>query len=285
MINDEKLTEIISFNDLIQVVDIGANPIDGEPPYRPLMNLGLCFVIGFEPQASALANLMSKKGDMENYLPYAIGDGENHTLNICRASGMTSFFEPDQKTYESFEMFKSLGQVIEKIDIDTVRLDDVSDIKRIDFLKIDIQGGELSVFQNGRTKLKDAVFVQTEVSFVKLYKNQPSFSDIDQELRSVGYIPHCFAAIKKWPISPAVINGNPYQGVNQLLEADIVYVKDFTRDESISDDQLKRIILISHYCYGSFDLALRCILLLERRGVIPEGSQARYINSLHARTQ
>lgn len=284
MSKNETLAEILFFADMIQVVDIGANPIDGEPPYKPLMKAGLCFVTGFEPQASALAELISKKSDMENYLPHAVGDGKRHTLNICNASGMTSFFDPDQRTYDSFEMFKSLGEVKEKIDIDTVRLDDIEDIKRIDFLKIDIQGGELSVFQNGRSKLQESVFIQTEVSFVNLYIGQPSFSNVDHELRSIGYIPHCFAAIKKWPISPAIINGNPYQGINQLLEADIVYVKDFTRDERITDEQLKRIAVISHYCYGSFDLALRSILILEKRGVIPDGSQGRYIEMLSAKT-
>ena len=34
----------------IDVVDIGANPIDGDPPYRLLLDAGLCRVTGFEPQ-------------------------------------------------------------------------------------------------------------------------------------------------------------------------------------------------------------------------------------------
>jgi hypothetical protein len=95
-------------------------------------------------------------------------------------------------------------------------------------------------------------------------------------------IPHCFAAVKNWPIAPALIGNNPYQALNQLLEADIVYVRDFTRDEKLSDAQLKKICIISHYCYKSFDLALRCIYLLESRGAIAEGSQIKYLEQLKA---
>ena len=60
-------------------------------------------------------------------------------------------------------------------------------------LKIDIQGSELSVFQNGQEKLAEAVAIQTEVSFITWYLDQPSFGEVDLELRGQGFIPHCFA--------------------------------------------------------------------------------------------
>src|SRR5690606_19709200 len=115
-------------------------------------------------------------------------------------------------------------------------LDDVEEIEQLDFLKIDIQGGELAVFQSGKTKLAQAVAVQVEVSFITLYKDQPGMGEIDIELRAQGFVPHCFAAVKKWPISPCVVNNNPRQALNQLLEADIVYVRDFAHPENLSDE-------------------------------------------------
>ncbi|PQP54937.1 FkbM family methyltransferase, partial [Mycolicibacterium austroafricanum] len=84
------------------------------------------------------------------------------------------------------------GEVLERIPLSTHRLDDISEIEHLDFLKIDIQGGELAVFQNGRTKLADAVAIQTEVSFVTLYRDQPTMGDVDVEMRSQGFVPHCF---------------------------------------------------------------------------------------------
>lgn len=263
---------------LTDVVDIGANPIDGEPPYTPLLNSGLCRVTGFEPQAEALAALQAKKGPYERYLPYAVGDGGEHTLNICRGSGMTSFYEPDPATLGLFEVLQPYGEVIDRVPMSTQKLDDVPEIEHIDYLKIDIQGGELAAFQGGRSTLADTVAIQTEVSFVTLYRDQPTMGDIDVELRGQGFIPHCFAAVKRWPIAPMVVNNDPRWALNQLLEADIVYVRDFARPDSMSDEQLKHLALISHHCYGSFDLALRCVMLLEQRGSLKPGTQRQYLS-------
>jgi FkbM family methyltransferase len=274
------LEEILKLERLTEIVDIGANPIDGDPPYKPMLSKALCNITGFEPQESALAELLKKKSKFERYLPYAVGDGNIHTLNICRASGMTSLFEPDTTTLELFDVLKPLAEVTQRIVLQTRKLDEIIEIEKLDFLKIDIQGGELLVFQNGVNKLADAVAIQIEVSFVTLYKNQPTIGEIDIELRRQGFIPHCFAAVKKWAISPCVVNNNPREPLNQLLEADIVYVRDFSKPEFMTDEQLKHLAMIVHYCYGSFDLALRCVMLLEQRNALPSGSQQAYLESL-----
>jgi hypothetical protein len=96
------ICKILQLDRLTEIVDIGANPIDGAPPYKSMMDSGLCRITGFEPQEEALAELIAKKGENERYLPYAVGDGKTHVLNICRGSGMTSLFDPDPKSFEIF---------------------------------------------------------------------------------------------------------------------------------------------------------------------------------------
>lgn len=274
------LFEVLKPQRLTEVVDIGANPIDGEPPYAAMLASGLCNVTGFEPQEQALSELLRKKGPHERYLPYAVGDGGRHTLHVCRGSGMTSLYEPDPAALDLFDALKPLGQVVQKIDLQTRRLDDIAQIERLDFLKIDIQGGELAVFREGRRKLAGAVAIQTEVSFMTLYKGQPALGDVDVELRAQGFVPHCFAAVKRWPIAPCVVNGNPRQALNQLLEADLLYVRDFTHPQRMNDEQLKQLAMIAHHVYGSFDLALRCVAVLRSRGAISADAQARYLSLL-----
>jgi FkbM family methyltransferase len=265
---------------LTEVVDIGANPIDGDPPYKPMLEAGLCRVTGFEPQHEALAELRRKQGKNERYLDYAVGDGGVHTLNVCRGSGMTSLYEPDPIAFGLFGILEPMSEVIRRAEVQTRRLDAIDEIGCLDFLKIDIQGGELAVFLSGAAKLGGAVAIQTEASFITLYKGQPSFGDIDLELRHQGFVPHCFEDVKTWPIAPCIINRDPTRALNQLLEADIVYVRDFSRPELMSDEQLKHLALISHYCYKSFDLALRCVMLLEQRSAIDIGMQNEYLASL-----
>jgi hypothetical protein len=57
-------------------------------------------------------------------------------------------------------------------------------------------------------------------------------------------------------------------------------VRDFSRPELLADEQLKHLALIVHHCYGSFDLALRCVMLLEERKALPAGTQQQYLKLL-----
>ena len=278
----DPLFDLLKPDRLPAVVDIGANPIDGDPPYLPLLKKSLCRVTGFEPQPAALAALNAKKSELETYLPYAIGDGTEGTLRICAAPGMTSLFVPDPVALKHFGGFSKWGEVIGESRIATRRLDDIAEIDAVDFLKIDVQGSELAVFRSGRDKLTRAVAVQTEVSFLPLYVGQPVFGDVDLELRGLGFVPHAFAAVKNSLIAPMMNPADPYSSLNQLLEADIVYVRDFMRPDLMQSEQLKHLALIAHHCYRSYDLALNCVHHLAIRGAIAADAQTRYLGLMQS---
>ncbi len=248
-----------------RVIDIGANPIDGEPPYRPLLTAGLCELVGFEPQPEALARLQAQQGPHERYLPHVVGDGQPHTLRVCRAPGMTSLFKPDARVLRHFHGFEGWGVVEREVPVSTVRLDDVPGLTGLDYLKIDVQGSELSIFQHGRRLLAGAVVVQAEVSFIPLYEGQPHFADVDAELRAQGFVFHTFQVLNRRVLAPMLINDDPYAGLNQVLEADAVYVRDFTRFEVLDDEQLTHLALVAHEVYRSYDLANLALNELDRR--------------------
>jgi FkbM family methyltransferase len=277
------LTEILAPRRLTAIVDVGANPIDGDPPYKAMLTAGLCEVTGFEPQAHALAKLERNKGPRERYLPYALGDGTQRTLHVCELEGMTSLLQPDPAHLALFNLFPIWGQVKNQIPITTRKLDDVAEIGALDFLKMDVQGGERDVLAHAKAKLKDAVVIQTEVSFVPLYKDQPPFGEIDLMLRELGFLPHCVTGTKIWPLSPMVVGDQPNRGIRQLLETDMVYVRDFRRPSNMSAEQWKHLALVAHHCYGSYDLALKALVTLMELGVVPKGANMRYLASLPSR--
>ena len=55
------IIKILRFKSLINIVDIGANLIDGDPPYKSLLGKGLAHITGFEPNPVALEQLNLKK--------------------------------------------------------------------------------------------------------------------------------------------------------------------------------------------------------------------------------
>ena len=140
----------------------------------------------------------------ETYLPYAVGDGQEHTLNLCAYSGWTSTFVPSAAALEVFDFFKDNARVVGQMRVLTQRLDDIAEVNDIDFLKIDIQGGELAVFVHGKKKLKNAVVIQTELQFVnsstkssprsdRLIKNcalKDLFPTLSQRSRSGLFLPY-----------------------------------------------------------------------------------------------
>jgi FkbM family methyltransferase len=278
---NDALTALLRPERITDVVDIGANPIDGDPPYKSMLQNGLCRVTGFDPHPQALARLNATKSSRETYLPYAVGDGGRHILKICRGFGFASLLQPDAKALTHFPQFSELGRVIEQFPLTTHRLDDIAEIGPIDLLKIDIQGSELSVFRNGRKRLARAVAIQTEVSLVPIYEQQPVFGDVDLELRSLGFLPHMFASINKRMIAP-MQGPNPAAALNQVVEADIVYVRDFIRAEAMDDEQLKHLALIAHHCYGSFDLAMNCIHHLAARNAVAPEAKNDYVALLQS---
>ena len=141
--------------------------------------------------------------------------------------------------------------------------------------------------QRSSQKLADAVFIQTEVAYVPLYEGQPVLGELDLELRHLGFIPHCFAGIKKAIIPPFRLGSSPWKTLNQLLDGDMVYVRDFRDLSAMSMEQLKAMAIIAHGCYGSWDLSYRIIQHLESgRQILPRSCESYLgiVNGLMARS-
>jgi hypothetical protein len=169
--------------------------------------------------------------------------------------------------------------VKQKVPVQTRRLDDLAEIAAIDMLKIDVQGAELLVFKGAEEKLKRAVAIHTEVCFLHLYKNQPLFGEIDLELRRLGLIPHHIHHINRRTILPAYSEGSPNSALNQVLFADIIYIRDFTKAELMDDEQFKHLALVAHHCYKSHDLVIHCLSRLIERNAIASNAVDLFIAS------
>lgn len=263
----------------IKIVDVGANPIDGTPPYIDLLRSGIADVVGFDPNPDSLVRLNQQKTAAETYLPYAIGDGKRHTLHICKAQGMTSLLQPNPAVLNLFHGFPSWGTVMATESIDTVRLDDIAETAGLDLLKIDIQGGELMAFRNGVSRLRDALVIQTEVEFLPMYVDQPLFGDVDVFLRQQGFMFHRFFPLVSRVIAPLVNNNDIYAGMSQIFWADAIFVRDLTRLAELSPRQLIAFATIMHDCYKSIDLVMHVLTHHDQR----TGSQLAptYLENLH----
>ena len=77
-------------------------------------------------------------------------------------------------------------------------------------------------------------------------------------------------------------SATPNSCPNQIIFADVVYIRDFTKAEAMEDEQLKHLAIIAWTCYGSFDLAAHCVFrLAERKAVMPDAVEL-FMNSVVA---
>ena len=259
------LASLLEIECPINVIDIGANPIDGDAPYKPLLDSGLAQVYGFEPNLDALARLNAIKGPNETYFSSAVYDGNQQELRVCLAQGMTSLLEPNANLLNYLHGFPEWGKVEERVSIPTVRLDDINEITIVDYLKIDIQGAELEVFRNGVNRLKDCLVIHTEVNFLPMYEGQPLFSEVELYLRELGFIFHKFDPLVSRILQPMTLNNDIRGQLSQVTYADAVFVKDFTKFDQLSSKQLKKIALILNDIYESFDIVLRGLMAYDTK--------------------
>src|SRR3954463_420458 len=122
------LCEILPQEVVIEVIDIGANPIDHVPVYKPLLERGRANVVGFEPNAEALARLNAVKSERERYFPHVIGDGRARDFYFCQAPGMSSLLKPNERLLSYFNGLPEWGEVVRTERVQTRRLDDVGEI-------------------------------------------------------------------------------------------------------------------------------------------------------------
>jgi FkbM family methyltransferase len=263
----------------IHVLDVGANPLE-EPSYKGLLDLGLARVTGFEPQPAALAELNRTKGPNETYLPYAVGDGSEGTLHIMKGSGFTSLFAPFAPVARLLG-FKRGMNVLATEPMATRRLDEMAEVDRVDFLKIDVQGAELAILKHGREKLAGAMAVQTEVRLLPIYRGEPRFGALDAELARQGFAFHDFHLFNRKALaSENARRLAPEVAERQIVDADAIYLRDLARPRALSDDQLFVLAILGTGVLERPGVTVHALDLLRERGRVAQGDIERWLAAL-----
>lgn len=251
---------------LIEVVDVGALPMEGQRDvYQTLIEQALCHVVGFEPNPAGCEALRALYGKTHSFFPYFVGRGGHAVFHVCNAPATSSLYEPNMPLLDQFQKLSEVCQVVERIDVVTRRLDDIEDITRVDFLKLDVQGAELDVIEGASDRLRDVLVIQAEVEFLPLYKDQPLFADVDQALRARGFMFHRLLGWAGRTVKPLLLSATPERPVSQWLWSDAVYVRNVATWESLSPDALLRLATILHEVYKSYDLVVRALHIHDQK--------------------
>jgi len=263
----------------LQIVDVGASSLgDGTEPYAELARFCRVCVTGFEPDATALAELQGRhEGDPgRRYLPHFVGDGRAATFHETNWSLTGSLLPPNRPVLDRYQNLGSLTMARAAHAVGTVRLDDVIEPGGMDLLKIDVQGGEGLVFDGAQARLDECLLVWTEVEFLELYRGQPLFGEIDRQLRARGLQFYAFAGIGHRPLASwdGGADGVPLPRRFQQVWGDAIYLPTQERVAQLDADRALRLALITHHLLGAWDHCHAALLQFEAAGGCAGAAQA-----------
>ena len=235
-------------------VDIGAAG-EIQPRWKPFSRK--LNYIGFEPDERSISNIQNKSNNFLSYsiLPHAISDQRGDIeFNLTRVPEKSSTYEPNDKVLKKFPDFQRF-ELTEKIKLSSVPMDEILE-DEVDFIKIDIQGGELNVLKGADTTLERTLGLELEVEFIDMYKSQPLFGDLCELLSKKGFEFIDFLNLCRW-------EREDLDGLGQCIWGDALFLKG-PEDINFNKLEINKIssyftILIVH---RRFDLIERTLQLL-----------------------
>jgi FkbM family methyltransferase len=254
---------VLSMSTIPLIIDVGASDINPKIGYEDLVDSNLAQVLGFEPDPEAFMKLAQT--DNRRYIKTALGDGATHSFNVCMSSGMNSILEPDMRWLALFPGFEKWGTVKKQISVDTRRLADIEQAQSARFLKLDVQGAEMVILQNGEPLLEDLVLIQLEASPTPLYYGESTFFEIGLWLQQRGFVLHALSDINKRYLKPLGTDDNPFAGKHQIVQVDSVFIPNPLNWQLLSSERLEALAFLSHAIYRSYDLSMLAMEKLDER--------------------
>lgn len=262
---------------IVRALIVGALYVgDGREPQDGLIAKGLCQVMGFEPIDSECEKLNRLRGPTHRYFPYYIGDGGKARFYRNKSDATSSLYPTNNAVVEMFDQLPALMTTESVADVQTTRLDEISDLGDIDFVKINAQGAALQILEGGPATFSRATVVHCEVEFVPIYAGEPLFGDFDCAIRKSGFLFHRFWAVAGDSFRPLTTGHKDFRPLGQQLWAEVVYARDFTRLQEMPPAKLLKMAVIMHEVYRSVDLC--GVILRVHDGLVGSHYSADYLS-------
>jgi len=260
----QRTANSLAFN----ILEIGAVPLSEspEPFYGLLHSFPGSRINAFEVDPEVCKRLNDKGIDGVVYHPVALGRREEErSFYVTNHPVCASLYKPNERLIERFHNME-VAMLKSVTSIKTISMDyftRTNNIGPVDFVKIDIQGAELDVFQGGVSTLRDVVAIVTEVEFVHHYENQPLFGDVCAFLSNEGVVFNKFLGLSGRTLKPVILNNNPNFPTHHMW-TDAFFFRDPMHLDAFSSEQLLKLAILTSM-YGSPDVSACCFAEYDKR--------------------
>ena len=287
-----RLLQLLSSDEKFLIVDGGAREVDRDPRWRPFPPDRLRF-IGFEPDGAEAERLNSTPGPggLEwQFIPAGLwGTSGRMRFEHNKATGGSSFLKqnraltdrwkfenPTETTLARDIFFPTAYEELPVVSLAEWAKD--AKIDSVDFLKLNVQGGELEILQGAGDLLDSVLGLLVEISFVESYKNRPMFSDIqrflaDRHFAFFDLLAHHYVGRSAAPIAAQhLVIAEPKLGQlvsqwGQLIEGHALFLRDPLGDRSLRQLDASRIIKLVGFAeaFGQIEYAFELLNWLNDR--------------------
>jgi FkbM family methyltransferase len=246
-----RVTALLPEGESFVIVDGGAREIDRDPRWIAFPPNRLKF-FGFEPdpaEAERLNALPLDGGSERKFYPAGLwGETGTQTFEHNFTASASTFLRQNRAVTDRWK-FENPSQAVPSPDmfypvryeeLPVISLADWAkkiSISSLDFLKLNVQGGELEVLRGAGPLLDTTLGMLIEVAFVESYHNRPMFADIDCYLRDRGFtffdlIAHHYTGRAVSPIAAQHLSvvkpkfGELVSAWGQLIEGHALYFYD-----------------------------------------------------------
>lgn len=248
---------------IVNMVDVGAS--GGILPRWHPHRRCIAFT-GFEPDARSSVVLLKSDESREfagyKIIPIGVWDKEGKvSISFTQKPMCSSHFKPSVEflsRFPEFERFNITGSA--DIDCHTVDSYFSNGEGSIDFMKLDLEGGELAALQGASNVLDTCLGLHVEISFQHLRIDQPLFGEINNALNDKGIEFIDFIYISRW-------ERGSYREAGQAVFGDALFLRSpenllmLIKRGLIKSKKLK-VYLAILLIYEHYDLALKLIDLL-----------------------
>ena len=184
---------------------------------------------------------------------FAWSEEKEIEFNLCKKPMVSSAYKPNRELLDQFSNADRFD-IVKKELLQAKPLFKDKGCQKIDFIKLDIQGGELNALKGLEESLNNCLGMEIEVEFSEIYKSQPLFGDIHNFLESKGFYFFDFINLNRW-------ERNSYNDFGRCIWGDGLWMKELkTFNTSDTETYLKYAAICS--IYGKTEEAIYSIELL-----------------------
>ena len=217
-------------------------------------------IIGFEVEKSVCEDMNANAKEGIKFFPYALwSKRENRVFYETNHPMCCSLYKPNEKLlrlFNDFEVSYLKGETrIDTIDIDSFLAE--NSVGPIDFIKIDVEGAELDIFEGGKKALKNVAFIVSEAEFIEHHEGQPLFGDLCKFLSTYDFMFHKFLNVGGRSLR-SFVKSTDFKFASQMVWADVVFIRDILKIRELTSDQLLKVSFLAAL-YESTDLSYFCL--------------------------